>query len=168
MQVQAHSNYQLDPGTGDLTEPARTVPQKIFIDSNDNKYIYAKLIARGGFSDVFLATSYNSGHNVAIKEIWASSLDPKIWKPEIQSFIDEKLPILLKLSHENVVRYHGAGSRTDSDLQEACAILVMEYCPGEKQLFWVFIVDSSKDNLADFFMSSRKNRETLPNKMILE
>lgn len=93
------------------------------------RYEKKKRLGSGRNGVVYLAKLFEpkdlSEHLLAVKEIEIGEDSAS----HVSRF-KEKCLSLLKLAHENIVRYMLASGRPPTELEPAYKVLVMEYCPG--------------------------------------
>jgi serine/threonine protein kinase len=87
------------------------------MDIIENKYRIERLLAKGGFAEVFLATDIINARSVAIKRIVVSSTEDGS-----MSRVELEIDAMSKLRHPNIIGYHETIKHADY------WYIVMEYC----------------------------------------
>lgn len=108
---------------------------KHYLDDDEKTCLYQikRLIGSGGFGVVYFGCPYPdlTETESVIKEIRIHNLEEGGWMREIADFRNGKLKKILKLFHENLVRYHAGGYRPATSVETACVVLLLEYCSGK-------------------------------------
>ncbi|KAM7265385.1 hypothetical protein ACFE04_003068 [Oxalis oulophora] len=99
----------LPPGAGLMhahTLPAHQVSPKSEILPMNNKWQKGKLIGRGTFGSVYVASNRETGALCAMKEVEMFPDDPK--SAECIKQLEQEIEVLSHLKHPNIVQYYGS------------------------------------------------------------
>ncbi|XP_040996626.1 mitogen-activated protein kinase kinase kinase 5-like [Juglans microcarpa x Juglans regia] len=80
--------------------------EQLFTSSFKGQWQKGKLIGRGTFGSVFLATNRESGASCAMKEVDLIPDDPK--SAECVKQLEQEIKVLRQLKHPNIVQYYGS------------------------------------------------------------
>ncbi len=84
-------------------------------------YLIEKVVGQGGMGIVYQARRLSSGRMVAIKTIHPDIRD----NPRAQDHFLREIEVMKRVSHQNIVAFHGSGITTDN-----CLYLILEYVDG--------------------------------------
>ncbi|KAG6598393.1 Mitogen-activated protein kinase kinase kinase 5, partial [Cucurbita argyrosperma subsp. sororia] len=99
----AHSS-QSSPRS--LSSSVHHVNEKPYISSTKSRWQKGKLIGRGTFGSVYLATNSETGALCAMKEVDLIPDDPKCAESIKQ--LEQEIKVLSQLKHPNIVQYYGS------------------------------------------------------------
>ncbi|XP_022961725.1 mitogen-activated protein kinase kinase kinase 5-like [Cucurbita moschata] len=89
-----------------LSSSVHRVNEKPYISSTKSRWQKGKLIGRGTFGSVYLATNSETGALCAMKEVDLIPDDPKCAESIKQ--LEQEIKVLSQLKHPNIVQYYGS------------------------------------------------------------
>ncbi|GAB2279683.1 hypothetical protein Dimus_014325 [Dionaea muscipula] len=106
-----HANVHPLPRPPAATLPAHTLPAPQIPGNSEllpmnSQWVKGKLIGRGTFGSVYIATNRETGATCAMKEVELFSDDPN--SLECMKQLEQEIKFLSQLKHPNIVQYYGS------------------------------------------------------------
>ncbi|GAB2231683.1 hypothetical protein Drorol1_Dr00010695 [Drosera rotundifolia] len=99
--------------------PGPITPSKPEVVPMSSQWVKGKLIGRGTFGSVYIATNRETGATCAMKEVEVFHDDPN--SVECMKQLEQEIKVLSQLDHPNIVRYYG------SEIIEDRILIYLEY-----------------------------------------